>query len=418
MSALATRSGWSRWLIALHLCVVGAAAAAPATQDAPIEPVTAQEVNEIKGAFRGLGLRLADVSAGPDGRITLVGEYQDRDEVETAFAAARSVVGMRRVAPTTPTNIKYRLKGFEQAMLATVERMRRKPNAVESSPAQARPPRTYGMILGIGKYKNLPTDKYLKFAAKDALDFFNVVTSSVSYASANQYIHLLREEQANSKAVHELMERLVHEARAGDTVIVFAASHGVPNAYGKFDIILYDTAFQSKQSGTDAQAVDFAFTQRKTALTDDDLQQFVSALLVKDVRPVVVLDTCYSGKTFASIPGFLPSRTRSLTQYTKEVEYSTNPSPEQIAELAQKANQTNTSRIIIVSASENEESLETPRVGGGMFTQQYVQSLKQARDYADAFDDTKPVVIRRARTLSHSQTPRLLVVPEEAVTKM
>ena len=53
-----------------------------------------------------------------------------------------------------------------------------------------------------------------------------------------------------------------------------------------------------------------------------------------------------------------------------------------------------------------------------MFTQLYVAALKNAHDYADAFDQSKPTVIKRARTVGMSQTPRLLIVPEEAVTKM
>ena len=35
-----------------------------------------------------------------------------------------------------------------------------------------------------------------------------------------------------------------------------------------------------------------------------------------------------------------------------------------------------------------------------------------------AFDQAKPSVIRSARTVGHSQTPRLLAVPESAETRM
>jgi hypothetical protein len=80
-----------------------------------VEPVTQPEMSEIRRAFQGIGLSQADIVRGEDGRITLVGEYENRDEVETAFAAARAVAGLRRVAPTTPANIKYRLKGFDSA---------------------------------------------------------------------------------------------------------------------------------------------------------------------------------------------------------------------------------------------------------------------------------------------------------------
>ena len=159
-------------------------------------------------------------------------------------------------------------------------------------------------------------------------------------------------------------------------------------------------------------------TNRATALSDDDLQGFVAQLALKDVRSVLVLDTCYSGKTFVAIPGYLPSRTRSLKQHQKEIEYSSSLSEEALRDLAQRAKDARATRIVIVSASENEESLESLKSHGGLFTQTYIEALTNIHDYADAFDRAKPSVIRSARTVGHSQTPRLLAVPETAETKM
>lgn len=134
-------------------------------------------------------------------------------------------------------------------------------------------------------------------------------------------------------------------------------------------------------------------TKRSTALADDDLQGWVAQLTLKDVRSVVILDTCYSGKTFVSIPGYLPARTRSLSRHKKEVEYSASLSEEAITDLAQKAKDAKTTRIVIVSASENEESMESLKSNGGLFTQTYIGALRNAHDYADAFDQAKPSVI-------------------------
>lgn len=396
-----------------------------------IEPVTTAELAEIRRAFLGVGLRQADLARASDGRITLIGEYENRDEVELAFATARAVVGLRRVAPTTPASIKYRLKGFEDAFSSTVGRMMRKaqppppkteltpqPPKTEPVPDTMRAARTYGLVIGVGRYKHLPKDKWLEFADKDATDFYATLTSPAGGSLPREHIQLLRNEEANAAAVRGSMRKLMQEAQPGDTVVFFIASHGLPNAMGKFDVVLHDTQFRTKKAGANNEALDLAITDRTTTLRDDDLQEFIAQLVLKDVRTVVVLDTCYSGKTFAVVPGFLPSRTRSLTKYKKEVDYRAAPSPEAIEELAQKAKDAKTTRIVIVSASENEESLETPDIGGGMFTQLYVAALKNAHDYADAFDQSKPTVIKRARTVGMSQTPRLLVVPEEAVTKM
>lgn len=395
-----------------------------------VEPVTQPEMSEIRGAFQAIGLSQANIARGEDGRITLVGEYEDRDEVEAAFAAARAVVGQRRVAPTTPTNIKYRLKGFDSAFASTVGKMMQKlappaPHAVSRPlptatppPVVTRGPRTTGLIIGVGSYKYLPVENSLEGADKDAKDLYNLLVSPEGTAIPRDAIKLLVQEQATSVAVKAAMRELVENSQPGDTVIFFAAAHGLPNAMGKFDIVLHDTEFPRKKVGSKGQSLDLVITNRKTALSDDDFQGFASQLTLKGVRTVIVLDTCYSGKTFVAIPGYLPSRTRSLSQYKKEAAYSTSLSQEAITDLAQKAKDSKITRIVIVSASENEESIEAPSLGGGAFTQTYILQLRKIQDFADAFDQAKPAVIRIARTVGHTQTPRMLVVPELAITKM
>lgn len=421
-------------LIQAALCVGLVCALGPASVHGAgkpdVEPVTQSEMGEIRRAFQGIGLSQADVVRGDDGRITLVGEYENRDAVETAFSAARAVVGMRRVAPTTPANIKYRLKGFDTAFASAVGKMMQKSApptqpAASSPPPTATPqqvakrgPRTTGLIVGVGRYKYLPVENSLEGADKDARDVYNLLVSPEGGSLPRDSIRLLVQEQATSVAVKSAMRELVENSQPGDTVIFFAATHGLPNAMGKFDIVLHDTEFPHKKVGSKDQVLEFVITNRKTALSDEDFEGFASQLTLKGVRTVIVLDTCYSGKTFALIPGYLPTRTRSLSQHKKEAEYSTSLSQEAITELAQKAKDSKITRIVIVSASENEESMEAPNLGGGAFTQTYIVQLRKIHDFADAFDQAKPAVIKIARTVGHSQTPRMLVVPEEAVTKM
>jgi len=423
------RLGW--------LAAIAALLSAPLwAQSGEALEVGSNDLAEIRRAFQSMGLRGADIARAPDGRAMLVGEYENRDEVETAFSAARAVLGLRRVAPTTPSNIKYRLKGFDNAFASTVGKMMRKspspaPEKPAARPAQApakpavseaprseprRGPRTWGLVIGASKFKNLPAKNQLEFASKDAQDFYNTLTTGGKVKP--EHVTLLRNEEANSPGVHASLRRLLETSEAGDTVVIFIASHGLPNALGKFDVVLYDTEFPKKKTGSKGDSLDMAVTNRASTLTDEDMGQFIVQMVLKDVRTVLVLDTCYSGKTFTEVPGFLPSRTRSLTRYKQEAAYKTAPSSESISELAAKAKDAKATRIVIVSASENEESLEMPDVGGGMFTQLYVAQLKKANDYADAFDQTKPQVIKKARTVGFSQTPRLLVVPEEAQTRM
>lgn len=420
----AALSGFFALLFAVALWNPPMAQAAGASM---AEAVTDDELKTIHQAFRDSGLPFADAIRAEDGRVALTGEYENRDEVETAFAAVRAVVGLRRVAPTTPANIKYRLKGFDNAFAAVVGKMMQQklPNAQGQPPRQTRPqpatrrePKTMGLLVGAGTHKFLPASSRLEGAEKDATDLYDFLTSPEGGRLPAESIRLFKQEAANSVAIKEAMQEIIEQAQAGDTVILFAAAHGLPNAMNKFDIVLYDTEFPRRKVGAKGQSVEFVITNRATALTDDDIQNFVAQLTLRDVRSVLILDTCYSGKTFVAIPGYLPSRTRSLTQQKKEVEYTTSLSQEAVADLAAKAKDLKTSRIVIVSASENEESIEAPSLGGGAFTQTYIASLGKIHDFADAFDQTKPSVIRFARTVGRSQTPRMLVVPESAETSM
>ena len=64
----------------------------------------------------------------------------------------------------------------------------------------------------------------------------------------------------------------------------------------------------------------------------------------------------------------------------------------------------------------------------GRLRRVYIPSIDVARvreklglsqdDFADAFDRTKPTVIKFAHSQGQSQTPRMLVVPEAANTKL
>ena len=391
---------------------------------AAVAAVTDGELAEVREGLRGLGLHTADVVRGGDGRLTLTGEYENRDQVESAFAVARAALGLRRVAPTTPAQISYRLKGFDNNFAAQVGDMMKKAPTT-ASPTMAPPnsprdaaPRTLGLIVGVGKFKNLPLENRLEYANKDATDFHRFLVKPDGGGLSAQWVNLLSDENATAKAVQSALTRISQQAQTGDTVILFIASHGVPNAMNKFDILLHDSEFPLTKAGGKS-SIEFANANRNTVLTDDNLQNFVATLVAKQVRTILVIDACYSGKTFAKIPGYLPTRTRALESHQREVAYSASPSGQAISELVQQASRDiKTARIVIVSASEGEEAIEFPEIGGGVFTQMYINSLTRLPDFADAFDQAKPAIVKRARTVGHSQTPRLLVVPESARTRI
>ena len=252
-------------LIAL---LIGITASAPLLAANAVDTVTNNEMSEIRRAFRETGLHQADLVRGDDGRITLVGEYENRDEVEKAFAVARAVVGLRRVAPTTPGSIKYRLKNFDNAFSSVVGKMMQRPDAQETSAAAKKnvktstrkEPITLGLLIGVGKYKNLPKENALEGADKDAIDFYNFLVKKDGGAIPKENINLLTQENATSGAVKTAMHDIVDNTQKGDTVVLFAASHGLPNAMNKFDIVLHDTEFPKQTIGPKSKPFEFVIT--------------------------------------------------------------------------------------------------------------------------------------------------------------
>jgi hypothetical protein len=69
-----------------------------------------------------------------------------------------------------------------------------------------------------------------------------------------------------SAAVKAALRDLLQVTQPGDTVVFFAASHGLPNAMNKFDIVLHDTEFPRKKAGSAKDSLDFVITNRSTAL--------------------------------------------------------------------------------------------------------------------------------------------------------
>ena len=140
-------------------------------------------------------------------------------------------------------------------------------------------PRSYALVIGIAKYKNLPDSAQLAFANRDAQDIYTTLISAEGGQFPAENVHELIDEKATIANIrHELEEWLPSVTKDDDRVLIYFAGHGFVSrgeAYlASYDIDLHNIA--------------------TTAYPMTDLGQDIGAK-IKGKWKVLITDACHSG---------------------------------------------------------------------------------------------------------------------------
>jgi hypothetical protein len=143
----------------------------------------------------------------------------------------------------------------------------------------------YALVVGIGRFKD-PGIPHLEFTSKDARDLVAVLVDPRYGRFDPTNVTLLTDEKATRANILNALQALFFKAQEDDLVFVYISSHGSPRQSelglnGVGYIVTYDTALRS----IFVDALDYEGFSRQVSL-------------VKALRKVVVLDTCFSGQAF------------------------------------------------------------------------------------------------------------------------
>ncbi len=95
------------------------------------------------------------------------------------------------------------------------------------APRIAAPPRSYALIVGVGKYQNLTEKQNLLFSERDAESLYSILISPEGGSFPAQNVHRLVGSKATLANIkHELEEWLPSVTKDGDRVLVYFAGHG------------------------------------------------------------------------------------------------------------------------------------------------------------------------------------------------
>jgi hypothetical protein len=208
----------------------------------------------------------------------------------------------------------------------------------------------YAVVIGISRYR--AKQLALKHARADAEAVYAFLTGPAG-GVAKDHARLLVDDQATLQNVKAALgEFLAKRAQPQDTVIVYYAGHGAPEA----DLSGYaDDGVEKYLVPVDADPAAL-FT---TGLSMGELERILRRIEAR--RLVVFLDSCFSG---AASPG---SRTFTAVSGGRRVAVTS----EFLRRLARGSG-----RIVITASAPNEVSLESDASGHGLFTQFLLSGLR------------------------------------------
>lgn len=215
----------------------------------------------------------------------------------------------------------------------------------------------WALVVGISKFqaKQIP---HLKFASKDAEDFYNYLVKEGHFAP--DHVRLLLNSKATQRRImSEVGSRfLARLAKPDDLIVIFFSTHGSPSQMdirGRNYLVAYDSDPEDLYaSGIEMQKILESIQGR--VLTD---------------RVLLVLDACHSGSIDPNAKGIVRSANFDA------------------AELAEGSGQ-----LVICSSKPDEQSWESKRYENGVFTRNLLAALRSTpnANLSEAFSKMQALV--------------------------
>jgi uncharacterized caspase-like protein len=207
----------------------------------------------------------------------------------------------------------------------------------------------YGVVIGINKYKNLPS---IKYATNDAREFYRYLTEVNKIPKDHVWL-FLDEEATLDKIRSTLATSLRRSAGKDDTVIIFLAGHGAtekdttsPDGDGLEKYILPHNA-DPKDLYT-------------TALPMGEIARIFQR--ISSERLVFISDTCYSGASGGRTIPVVGTRMNVSGAFLEMLSQGKG-------------------RVILTASDANEVSAEKDELKHGVFTYYLLEGLRGKADF-------------------------------------
>ncbi len=233
--------------------------------------------------------------------------------------------------------------------------------------------KSYAVIIGIDQYKNLPFDKQLSYAVKDAK---GIETTLKKHFKFDKIITLYNKE-ATKDNIMKVLSGDLSKISEEDSVFIFWAGHGYTEktSYGDLGYLLpFDGTFEQSQ----------LYKNISMTTLKDDISKRIPAKHV-----FYVMDACYSGLLVAT-RGSEERKTLRNLGYLQEI------TREKV-------------RQVLTAGSKDQQVLDGGPMGHSVFTGRFIEALENTDDFITATELSslvKEKVYSDAGSRSHVQTPK------------
>jgi len=230
--------------------------------------------------------------------------------------------------------------------------------------------KSYAVIIGIDRYMNLPADKQLSYAVKDAKGMEEVLRKKYRF---DRIITLYNEQATRETILKTFMDDLATEMTEEDSLVVFWAGHGNQEVTRTGDLgylIPHDGKVEKLYSN-------ISMTQLK-----EDISKKIPAKHV-----FYIMDACYGG----------------LLTATRAIDKTPQRDLAYLKEITKE-----TVRQVLTAGGKGEEVLDGGPKGHSVFTGRLIEALEAAGDFVTAneiYMIIKEKVNGDARAQNQTQTP-------------
>lgn len=251
-------------------------------------------------------------------------------------------------------------------------------------PAAGRPftpfeakPKLYVLAVGTSVYRDPALT--LRYAAKDATDFANLVLAQEGGLYRSVELRLLTDEQATYENIREGLFWLEEQVTANDSAYIFIAGHGVNDNRGELFYLPHEADVANL---------------RRTALP---AREIVSTIEYLPGRVVYFMDACHSGNLEVTRRAAVALDVNGHLQDLRAA----------------------TGAVVFSSATGSQYSLESPEWGNGAFTRALREGIVGVADYngdgAVSVEEMNLYISQRVKELTaNRQTPVVRKPPEVA----
>ena len=230
--------------------------------------------------------------------------------------------------------------------------------------------KTYAVIIGIDQYINLPLDRQLTYAVRDAKGVARTLERNFKF---NKVITLYNREATRDRILEVLTEQLPREMTREDSLFVFWAGHGNQEK-GRYGDLGYLIPY------------DGSLTKIRKNITMAEIRDTISKKIpAKHI--FYVMDACYGG---------LLAQTRAVDKRTKrDFHYLQEMTSEPAIQ-------------VLTAGGKDQEVLDGGPGGHSVFTGRLIEVLENAQDFITANElqaFVKEKVFSDARARNHEQTP-------------